>query len=517
MPQFNSFPKLPSGDPVLGMNGLLDLLRQFPPEGMPFKTFRSALKRLGVWNRERLTDLLNFLRVPHSDPVMPSTFMTELAQAEDDEAAMQRFGLRLWTVNPLLFATVIGRLNERVHSPIELLKYVDSFAYEGARITGPELQNWVRLCQGMRLFKPVGTRLGLDSAAAAFIDLARDFEVEEFLEEDRPEPALFPTEPVTQAPVAQAPIAQAPVAQSPIAQPPVAQAPITQSPAAQVRTEPAAVAPSGPAALADPRIYGSAGGAQGLRAAQSAPPAENREANAEALAAWWAKVGPENTPPPNIDDYGVGTADWRDDPDRALLHAAVAAALHFKLGERAGPPAFVALKQTGALDALHDGVLPDGAVDTIDPRALMLASVIARRCAENPDLANDLERAKTGAEAFALLEMALGRGLLGLELFWLCRALARMGAVRAPGYRALTAVPTRAARDVLFRLGFLDTPYAASTEALVAAAAAARRGIPDADAADQVLTLFAISAGCEYGCRQTAGCAFVCHERAEQG
>ena len=44
----------------------------------------------------------------------------------------------------------------------------------------------------------------------------------------------------------------------------------------------------------------------------------------------------------------------------------------------------------------------------VDARALMLASLAARRCAETPELASNLEQQKTAAEAWTVLEAALG-------------------------------------------------------------------------------------------------------------
>jgi hypothetical protein len=58
-----------------------------------------------------------------------------------------------------------------------------------------------------------------------------------------------------------------------------------------------------------------------------------------------------------------------------------------------------------------------------------------------------------------------------------------------------TVSPHRIVRDTLFRLGFIDSPYASDPAALVAAAKASRKVVPEG-AADEVLALFALAAGC---------------------
>ena len=80
--------------------------------------------------------------------------------------------------------------------------------------------------------------------------------------------------------------------------------------------------------------------------------------------------------------------------------------------------------------------------------------------------------------------------------------------------KAITVTPHRIVRDTLFRLGFVETPYAKDGAALIAAASAARKAVPKG-AADEILTMFALAAGCAYDCTHRRTCDFPCRERLE--
>ncbi len=150
----------------------------------------------------------------------------------------------------------------------------------------------------------------------------------------------------------------------------------------------------------------------------------------------------------------------------------------------------------------------------VDARALMLASLAARRCAEVPELASQLEGRASAAEAFASLDSALGRGLFRTELFWIMDMLAKLGVIRYADLGDFTVTPHRIVRDTLFRLGFIASPYASDGAALTAATRAARRAVPDG-AADEILTTFALACGCAYDCAHRKTCDYPCRERLE--
>lgn len=240
----------------------------------------------------------------------------------------------------------------------------------------------------------------------------------------------------------------------------------------------------------------------------------------ERIIDWWAALSeagqaPDTRPPaaaPSADD-------WMEDPPRTLFRAAVIAGLRGQPQRTAtsADAAFAELDRTGVIDALHDGTAPTTAPAITDAGALMLASVVARRCAEHPDLTGELERKKTAAEAFELLDGALGRGLLSIELFELMELLGAVGGVPTEGLAAFVARPDRAVRDTLYRLGFVEQPYAVEPADLADAAAAARDAVPDERRSDVVLRAFAARAGCAYGCPRRRVCDMPCRERTDRG
>src|SRR5262249_45018632 len=155
--------------------------------------------------------------------------------------------------------------------------------------------------------------------------------------------------------------------------------------------------------------------------------------------------------------------------------------------------------KAGVLGDLYQGTVPENLPAQVDARALMLASLSARRCAEVPELASQLDGRASAADAFAALDAALGRGLFRIELFWILDMLSKLGVIRYPDLGDFTVTPHRIVRDTLFRLGFIDSPYASGAPALTATTKAARKAVPQG-AADEILTTFALAAGCAYDC-----------------
>lgn len=218
-----------------------------------------------------------------------------------------------------------------------------------------------------------------------------------------------------------------------------------------------------------------------------------------------------------IDDFGLDANTWMEGAEEALYRTAVAAALVFRLGRDRDSVirAFEGLDKASVLSDLYYGTAPEELADDVDAKALMLASLVARRCAEAPELASELDRQDSAEAAFAALDKALGRGFLRIELFWMMRALSDLGALRFADLPGFSALPRRLVRDTLFRLGYIDNPYAHDAASLIPAARAARRAAGAAEPPDEVLMSFALAAGCAYDCGHRRQCQFACRERAE--
>ena len=498
MPQVVELP--PIGQDQRGaLIALVRVCKETPTQGETFREFRSRLRGAKLWDRERPTVMLRFLGVSGTT-IVPSPFMQALAAASGDDAIADAVLDRLWELNPLLAKTVIDLVAQRAYHKDEIYKQLGSASYRGVVPSRPALETWIQIAIGTGLLRTLGIAVALGPRAERFVQLAQAFDVDEFLEEDKPEPD--PVIPSAGDEEAAAPAAEV--------------APETSGPATS------AAAAGSP--LPAPLRHLSADGVPSPRGRERAVLVsrfaqgfsdELLEETRERIAGWWTEAQkPAVTYQPA--DFGLDPEAWVEGADEVIYRVAVAAALAFRLDrDRTSViAAFEALDKAGVLADLYQGVVPENLPASIDARALMLASLAARRCAEVPDLASQLEGRASATEAFAALDGALGRGLFRTELFWIMDMLAKLGVIRYDDLSDFTVTPHRIVRDTLFRLGYIDTPYASDGAALTAAARAARRAVPDG-AADEILTTFALASGCAYDCAHRRTCDYACRERLE--
>jgi hypothetical protein len=497
MPQVVELPAI-GQDQRGALVALVRVCKETPAKGEPFREFRTRLRAAKLWDRERPAVILRFLGASGAT-VMPSIFMQALAAANgDDEIAIAILD-RVWHLNPLLGKTILELVAQRTYHKDELYKHLASAAYQGIVPSRPALETWLQIAIGTGLLRTLGIAVTVGPRAERYMQLAANTDVEEFLAEDRPEP-----EPVI--PVFSEDDAAAPAdATAPESSVPVAAAP-----------------PSSP--LPAPLRHLSAEGVPNPRGRERpVPPSRFAQGFADdvlaettaRIGAWWTEVArPPVAYQPS--DFGLDAEAWVEGADEVVYRIAVAAALAFRLDrDRAAvTAAFAALDKAGVLGDLYQGTVPENLPAQVDARALMLASLAARRCAEVPELASQLDGRPSAADAFAALDAALGRGLFRIELFWILDMLSKLGVIRYADLGDFTVTPHRIVRDTLFRLGFIDSPYASGAPALTAATKAARKAVPQG-AADEILTLFALSAGCAYDCPHRKQCDFPCRERLE--
>lgn len=496
MPQVVELP--PIGQDARGaLVALVRVCKETPAKGEPFRDLRSRLRAAKLWDRERPAVMLRFLGTGGAT-AMPSLFMQALAAANgEDETAIAVLD-RVWHLNPLLGKTVLDLLAQRAYHKDEIYKHLASAAYRGIVPSRPALETWLQIAIGAGLLRTIGIAVATGPRAERYVALAAALDIDEFLAEDRPEP-----EPV---------IPQ-----------------IIEDEAAPVEAAPAD--PSGPAAAAPtgsplpaPLRHLAIEGVPTPRGRERAVPAtrfaqgftdEILDETRQRIAAWWVDV---NRPAPTYQpaDFGLDPEAWVEGADEVVYRVAVAAALAFRLDRDRGAvlAAFHALDKAGVLGDLYQGTVPENLPAQVDARALMLASLAARRCAEVPELASQLDSRASAAEAFAALDAALGRGLFRTELFWIMDMLAKLGVLRYADLGDFTVTPHRIVRDTLFRLGFIATPYASDGPALTAATRAARRAVPDGPA-DEILATFALACGCAYDCSHRKTCDFPCRERLD--
>lgn len=488
--------------PPIGQNthnalvALVRVCKETPAKGEPFRDFRSRLRTAKLWERDRPAVLLRFLGVGGAT-VTPSPFMQTLGACTGEDDTAIAILDRVWQLNPLLGKTVLDLVAQRAYHKDEIYKHLASAAYAGVLPSRPALEIWFQIALGAGLLRTLGVAVTAGPRAEKYNGLAAQLDVEEFLAEDKPEP-----EPVIPNVVEEeaAPVEAALESSIPVT----------------------AAAPSG-SPLPAPLRHLSADGIATPRNRERVVPTSRfiqgftddvRAETTTRIASWWTEVGAQaKTSTYQPSDFGLDAEAWVEGADEVVYRTAVAAALAFRLDrDRAGVIAsFAALDKAGVLGDLYQGTVPENLPAQIDARALMLASLAARRCAEVPELASQLDGRASAAEAFASLEAALGRGLFRAELFWMMDMLGKLGVIRYDDLGDFTITPHRIVRDTLFRLGFIETPYASD---LIAATRAARKAVPEGPA-DEILTLFALAAGCAYDCTHRKACDFPCRERLE--
>ena len=499
MPQVVDLPPI-GADQRGALAALARVCKETPAKGETFREFRSRLRGARLWDRERPLVMLRFLNVGGAT-ITPSPVMQALAAAATDDDLAVVVLDRLWALNPLLAKTVLDLVAQRAYHKDEIYKHLTSIAYKGKIPSRPALETWLQIAIGTGLLRTLGVAVALGPRAERLVPQAAALDIDEFLQEDKPEPDPTIPSVTDDESAAATPEPTAPESSIPVA----------------------AAAPSG-SPLPPPLRHLSAEGVPTPRNRERPVPLSRFNASftdevlAETTAritAWWPDVKTTSTPyAPS--DFGLDAEQWVESSDEVLYRIAVAAALAFRLDrDRANViAAYTALDKAGVLSDLYQGTVPENLPAQVDARALMLASLAARRCAECPELASQLDGRASAAEAFAALDAALGRGLFRTELFWILDMLARLGVIRYDDLSDFTVTPHRIVRDTLFRLGFTQTPYASDGHALVAAARAARKAVP-AGPADEILTLFALAAGCAYDCSHRKTCDFPCRERLE--
>ncbi|MBK9070512.1 MAG: hypothetical protein IPL79_05865 [Myxococcales bacterium] len=428
-----------------------------------------------------------------------------------------RLAQRLWQVNPLLAATVHRLLAERPHSRDEIYKFLGSAAYQGELPSHPELANWLAWAALVGVVRPLGVALAAGPGATGWDGLAKAFDADAFVAEH-----------------AGATVEAAPAPAPDHADGAVRALSVDANTAAVARTY-AASSPGAAAADAHREVPPAV-----LRIDETVPltPAARLEALADlpataqaAVPALVARVTP-TVQLLTAQDAQLDPSLWQEDSSRALLQLGLLAALAFRpapSGHYRDRTASLALYRTmleaKLLDALIEGQLPAGVPASVDASSLLLASVLARRLAEAPMLPDQLASAGSLHAAMVALDVVMGRGLLGLELFWVARALAQLGVLRYPGLGAGPAIPWREARNALARWGVLPTPYAADMEALIKASSELSKFATASLPGDAVVLAWQAHGGCAawtqsaqahaQGCLGRSACLPFCLEHSD--
>lgn len=505
MPQVIEF--LPTGSDARGaLLAVARIARDVPAGGEPYREFRTRLRSAKLWDKDRPALALRVFGVG-GNTITPSPFMQKVAATNNDQDALDLIADRYYDLNPLLFKTVFELLGQRAHGKDELSKHLGSFAYRGKVPSRPDLEAYFAMLVATGVARILGIALVHGPRADRFAERVAGIDTDELLDEDKPLPEPEIPSAGDDEPAAAAAPVPAEVGPEPSLGVPVPAAAAGAPLPPYLRHLATGTPPASPRGR--DRVVPLSRFASGQFSD------EVREETTRRIAAWSQEVGGA-TPLYQPSDFGFDPETWVENADELLYRIAVASALVFRLdADRDGVVrAYKALEAAAVLGDLYHGTVPESLPAQVDARALMLASLAARRCAETPELASSLEQQKSASEAWTTLEGALGRGLFRIELFWILGMLGQLGVIRFDDLGEVTALPHRIVRDTLFRLGFLDTPYASDAPALLAAARAARRAA-GAEPADEILARFAIGAGCAYDCPHRKTCDFPCRERLE--
>lgn len=520
MLEFTEFPYLPPGNPHKAVLAFIHWCRELPTQGEQFRQFRNRMKQYRLWEQDRVQGTFDFLGMQRTGTVTASALVKNIKAQKTDDKAREMLSQRLWEVNPLLFKVIIELLKERVYSRDEVIKHIDSFAYRGKKPNRVALEAWLHMALGLDILKLVGIALDLGPKAQGFLEQAAGLDAEEFLQDAEAAGA----EAGSQAPMSPGADLDADGDD---------EGSDATNQAAEAQAAPAPAMPAGARALVSPAATDPAAGL--IDASKlSSPRGRNPQAavsrfaghaifasdvldeTTQRIQAWWTEQTPARAGA-NAADFGLDTHTWMEGAEETVYRVAVAAALTFRLGRdrETVKKVFESLDRAGVLRDLYYGTAPDTLPENVDSKALMLASLVARRCAELPELASTLEKQESAAAAFQILDSALGRGLFKIELFWMMGALEDLGALRFDDLASFAALPRRLVRDTLYRLGFIESPYAHDAVSLIPAARAAHRAAGSAQPADEVLMGFCLAAGCSYDCANRRDCEYACRERAE--
>ncbi|MGH2898605.1 MAG: hypothetical protein ACRDMZ_08015, partial [Solirubrobacteraceae bacterium] len=334
---------------------------------------RGRLRAAKLWDRERPLVLLRFLGTGGPN-AMPSLFMQALAAANgEDETAVTVLD-RVWYLNPLLGKTVLELVAQRAYHKDEIYKHLASSSYRGIVPSRPALETWLQIAIATGLLRTLGIAVTVGPRTDRYNQLASGIDVDEFLAEDRPDP-----EPV---------IPQ-----------------LTEEEAAPVEagvevTASTTTAPAG-SPLPAPLRHLTVEGVPSPRGRDRVVPTSRfaqgfsddvLDETKHRIASWWTEAQRTSTTY-QPSDFALDAESWVEGADEVVYRVAVAAALAFRLDrDRAAVlAAFQALDKAGVLGDLYQGTVPENLPAQVDARALMLASLSARRCAEVPELASQLD------------------------------------------------------------------------------------------------------------------------------
>ncbi len=582
MPQRTVFPVLPNVIEQQYLFTLQSLFGELDRRGpTPFKVFRDWLKERNLYNKEEAEDLLALLGCVAKPDVALGDFPRKFIAANGPEQQQRALYVWLNNWNPILTKYVFEALDVdaggRLHSTHELYRLITSYVYPGTYVTLPNFQSWIRWMGVTGFIKIIGIRWGLSDSGKREMQTIRNFDVDEFLEDEADAAAQPAPVAVAVAAPVDAPAPRQPAMPSAPAAPPAASPPRPVAPTPPPSASPTAAATGDEEELPD--MPPEAGPPPEWTPPADEPPARSpAAAPAEPMVVRLPAPAPAPPPPPPPSAPLVAATSPNVAVEQVAGRPFVAPQTAEDLADNAGrlrawhaawpapridtvtaygldPKSYAERKEPFVLRVLFLGRLATGGFTTPEHHGAIakllgtpLFDLLATTARPIEDVlsaagwfaAEPAIRALLPSVTFDLLALRAfvrGRGVVAnleaLEAeplvrllandayrdprtpapFWAAREMAALGLWTGLGLADLSAVPDDAARHNGFRLGFLGSPYAPDLDALVAASRALSGWFPAAHGGDAALRVVHQAYRCGYGCPYTRTCDLACREK----
>src|SRR5687767_5589927 len=155
MPQVIEFPPVGGGGDVRAALGELFRVCKETQDGDSFKDLRARLRQAKLWEPTRPRVALRFLGAG-GKTIARSPFMTAVAGAASDDAALEAVIDRLFELNPILAKAIADLVAHRAHGKDEIYKHLGSFAYKGKVPSRPDLDAWLQIALATGVLRQVG-------------------------------------------------------------------------------------------------------------------------------------------------------------------------------------------------------------------------------------------------------------------------------------------------------------------------------------------------------------------------
>lgn len=226
---------------------------------------------------------------------------------------------------------------------------------------------------------------------------------------------------------------------------------------------------------------GEMGSAPAVRIAQFRLDEGLIEDNLRALRVWW-----QQRPGGKLltaADYGFSKETFDEDPLYALFRLAALALQLFRYGGRLntckGGQSYAMLDQMGfysnlirstqtvdeILLALFRGGMGNRADDFANLHYLLVIRHALREL--GTDGVKEMLASESMADLVSALWQHIGNYQLTYEILWIAREMAAMGVITCDDAQSVGVIPLPKVRETAFRLGFIETPYAADFPHLV--------------------------------------------------